>query len=804
MYVQELCNSKLSFVPSTKKYYTPYSIGKLIATHETVKFGSKRVTPKSLIRYLEDSGTVPVRRSSLYRLAKMYKTDLLIPSITWTETTTVGRKPYLSSVGFEELVEDIQSKTSGGIVMPISRVRALVKQRIYKDWKNNGNDITIPKLSMGVLHSYATRILSQNVFNIHGKIPTKTETRSTAEWSHRSTISFAMSVAVTHFLPNVTPTVFHRRKKDLCDKSKELWDMVEIEYSKIYRKPTTVIPVLPNLITSTDKTTMFVTSGVINNQEKIHITNKPTVVKNENVSSGCRNNYTTNLSGDSHCRGLRIVLNNTFTAGGLTAPIFVVVHGLSLDEMPNNKIVTIPVPNLVVGSNRDIYSDEDGYITFVRGSDAEVHDCLEIQPENVVSKDARLAQLYRELVYYPFIFKVRQSQYQHEDDDDIADNLQVVSWMDGAHAQLKLLTDEENLKKEHKLKITICKHSAARTGVEQAADCGPNFKILKRLMKILDDPHPESNPIVVYLNDIFSKLAIGENGNDDIVRLKSHKRKALIATIPNLPVATGDAFTTDNVKLGFIYNGQIDSTHNSVPCYDNLIHTFRGDVEETCLDDKKNIIENFFGEMLLNGCISEATYDLNNVPKDVNSINNVIEKPDTISLENRHRAKILSSKMQIRERRSLIDAKRIKCFQTEKQVYESEQKVIICNSKFESKLVKMIQQWASLNSDQPHDLQPGEGSPEIGYHDVSQLITREFIELNKHNMKINELQSFVKVRGQRSLRGGKLTFIDIPKGKEKLLIRFFESKEKAITDPIATLIPTFPVLLEPSIHTFNV
>ena len=71
-------------------------------------------------------------------------------------------------------------------------------------------------------------------------------------------------------------------------------------------------------------------------------------------------------------------------------------------------------------------------------------------------------------------------------------------------------------------------------------------------------------------------------------------------------------------------------------------------------------------------------------------------------------------------------------------------------------------------------------------------------------MKINKLQSFVKVRGQRSLRGGKLTFFDIPKGKEKLLIYFFESKKKAIADPIATLMPTFPILLEPSIHTFNV
>ena len=99
---------------------------------------------------------------------------------------------------------------------------------------NKGGNKTIPSISKNVLYSYPTCIISQNVFNIHTSIPTKTETRSTAEWSYRSTISFAMCVAATHFLPDVSPSPFHCRKKDLCDKSKELWNLVEEEFCKLY------------------------------------------------------------------------------------------------------------------------------------------------------------------------------------------------------------------------------------------------------------------------------------------------------------------------------------------------------------------------------------------------------------------------------------------------------------------------------------------------------------------------------------------------------------------------------------------
>ena len=55
--------------------------------------------------------------------------------------------------------------------------------------------------------------------------------------------------------------------------------------------------------------------------------------------------------------------------------------------------------------------------------------------------------------------------------------------MDGAHAQLQLITSEENLEKERELKISSNKQSAACTVVEQPADTCPCFKLVKKDVK---------------------------------------------------------------------------------------------------------------------------------------------------------------------------------------------------------------------------------------------------------------------------------------------------------------------------------
>ena len=344
-----------------------------------------------------------------------------------------------------------------------------------------------------------------------------------------------------------------------------------------------MIPVLPHLVTSTDEVTVFATPNKIHGSDSYYLVAKPTVTKNENADSSNRNNYKTKIFGDSHCRGVRIVINNTFTAGGLSSPIFVTVYGLTQEEMPVEEIVTIEVPGLTVGSDQDLYSKGKGFLTFVRGNydaDDEVSDSNESNVDDnthLPSKEARVAKIYQDKVFYPFIQYICKLKYGLQDDmeDEIPDNLTAVAWMDGANAQIKLITDEESLRHKEKLKTRRNKNSAARTSVEQAANTGPMFKMLKKILLETDSPNASNNSIFFYLQDTLKSLHNGTPTNPrHQVRLQTHKYKAILTTLSKLPSATGRAYTLANVMKGFMLNGQLDAESMLMPSFDNLIHTY--------------------------------------------------------------------------------------------------------------------------------------------------------------------------------------------------------------------------------------
>ena len=108
--------------------------------------------------------------------------------------------------------------------------------------------------------------MADGVFNIHiGKMPYKTQNHSTAEWSKRSVISYTLAVDATHFIPNIQSTPYHVKKSEIDETSRELWELVEECYSSMVgrnerMKKIKVVPVLPNLVTSSDEVTLFATS----------------------------------------------------------------------------------------------------------------------------------------------------------------------------------------------------------------------------------------------------------------------------------------------------------------------------------------------------------------------------------------------------------------------------------------------------------------------------------------------------------------------------------------------------------------
>ena len=67
--------------------------------------------------------------------------------------------------------------------------------------------------------------------------------------------------------------------------------------------------------------------------------------------------------------------------------------------------------------------------------------------------------------------------------------------MDGCLGQLHLITKEEVLDAEAKLKITANKQSPARTAVEQAADVGAMFKLIRALIKSMPGGEPSNSHI---------------------------------------------------------------------------------------------------------------------------------------------------------------------------------------------------------------------------------------------------------------------------------------------------------------------
>ena len=790
-----------------ERFYRPYDIAVFLSRFSRCIILNTKVTKCQVVNLLIRQRVVPFKQTALYKLVIRFNDGELSRDTTWTELEKHGHKPYLSQKRLMLLVERIREESDGGLLAySASDIRNEVKREIIKQWTKNGKLHQLPSISENTINIYVSMIKAQDVFNIHGSIGNKTKSRAVAEWSIRSTISFLMTVGVSHFLPDINPTVYHPKKKNLSEESALLWNLVESYYNKMIgdeSNSTKLLPVLPNLVTSTDKITIFATSSIVNGKESFYVVARPQPNTVTKPDSGSRNNYKKEMSGDQHCRGIRIVINSTFTAGGLSSPIFVSVYGLTADEMPGDEIITIPVPGLTVGSHQDVYSTGTGYVTFVRGSDEHENTDHENDNDNIFtvpipteSKESRVAQIYREKVYHPFIQHIRKTKYGWDGNtDNILDHLQAVSWMDGANAQIKKITSNESLKIEEKMKVTICKHLASRTAVEQAADCGPMFKLMKRIVKEMDVPHAGYDSIFKYLEEQIDSLMHQTSTNQNqILILSAHKKQAILATIPKLPIATGHAFTIDNVKKGFIINGQLDSDSKLVPSFHNIIQTYCGDTSATCLENHQWLFEKFYEQAYVNGIVQENIYDINNVPIDRNYKGVPFCRDMNIALENRQRAKVLSSPVQIEACNAVVAKKKLIHYQKQKAVFDKEANTYMMNEKCEIKLLELVNMANGIRSDNVTAINSSE--EELLYNSFSQVKGKINIEL--FNLKdapkiINkEIIAFVKVRSVCHLRGTKLTYKDILNRRDKLLIRLVELRNTTVRPPMFTQPPIEP------------
>ena len=445
------------FPPSSGAlYYSPHQSKELLEKIET-EHGQK--AKSSAVKYILHHQFVPVKKTAFYeRMKKDTNSN--------TEWFNAGRPAKIDPEEVTNSILNMEDGPTNGNTMTSSSLHEFITKFHIKNCveRLNMRECDVKALSKNTLHRVANKVRANDKFSIFKNVANKNETRYAAENSERSTIAYAMAVAASHFFKAPFKKEYHTPYEAMTEGSKQMFNLVKSQY----KSDESLVHVLPQLVTTTDELTVFATVGKINAKEDYYISIKPEP-GTKLPPSNTRSTYTTDKQGDRHCRGVRVVINNTFSASRQVAPIAAAIYGLSRREMPgNDDIVFVPIPGLIRGADQNNANETNGLIMFVRGN-VDVDNETFTQDENDddedkqrFSKDARIAKLYREHIYYPFIERQRK-WLGHNESYNVPDFMRVVAWQDGCDGQLKLVTSEESLDEDERRNIVACKQSAART-----------------------------------------------------------------------------------------------------------------------------------------------------------------------------------------------------------------------------------------------------------------------------------------------------------------------------------------------------
>ncbi|KAL7536826.1 LOW QUALITY PROTEIN: hypothetical protein ACHAXR_007426 [Thalassiosira sp. AJA248-18] len=367
--------------------------------------------------------------------------------------------------------------------------------------------------------------------------------------------AYATTVLSTHFIEgSVPPSLAKFRPDKLTASSKESMDWVReaLNSKDIY-------PVNPNLVLSTDDTTLFVFDGANNESDDWAWK----LIDSTNGNSSVRSDF--EVKDD-------VKLTFTFTASGLAAPPYVAVSGLTEKELDPvlcpDGILATKVRGLCKGGD-DLFNEGIGWLVFLRADKKDKSDNNDDNRDKDLSIANKKFMQYNDDVLLPFIRAIRE-KLGWKKGQTVPDSLKAVSWFDGDIGQLQTMLFEAREALDLAEQICRNKHSAAATGTQQPCDLSPVFRLLKQLQKKATAKDDTACGLANDIDALFSihlrSLGLNLDGN-------RRKKKALIDFLLCLPELLEAAMKKKHIKNSFIEAGMIDAETGMVPTFDKLIGT---------------------------------------------------------------------------------------------------------------------------------------------------------------------------------------------------------------------------------------
>ena len=268
-------------VPEHNNQYQPLEAMHILCTHghgmrcyvadlpknERNEFLVKDVSVNFLITLMINKKLVPRSRGRVYKLFAQYKATNTLTYSDWVTTKIRGPKRHLSNRSLNKLRDKYATQTIGGAAMGKSELKKELEILIKED-RELYTKHTYPhkEIPSSTMKRYIGAVTAEEDLNIHTCVSNKSESRSIAEYSIRSTITYLMVVLTTHLF-RAEPHPFSMPMKTLENDPlysliKELNDKV-LGADKLTSKDDKPLPLthaLSNLLTTTDECSMFITA----------------------------------------------------------------------------------------------------------------------------------------------------------------------------------------------------------------------------------------------------------------------------------------------------------------------------------------------------------------------------------------------------------------------------------------------------------------------------------------------------------------------------------------------------------------
>jgi hypothetical protein len=398
------------------------------------------------------------------------------------------------------------------------------------------------------------------------KLLTKTASRFCSEHSVMMGYAYATTVLSTHFIEGHGPTnhIANGNMEKLSFDAKETIEMIKEAYGA-----DDIYPVNPNLILSTDDTTLFVFEGAKDSKEDDW---EWKLVDTTNGDSSVRSDFQVGEDA-ANSGGMRVRLTFTFTASGKSAPPFIAVSGLTPEELSPvlcpDGILTAPVRGLCKGGD-DLTNTGIGWLAFMRSDQKETEEDTEKANLSIANKKF---MHYNDDVLLPFIKSIREKLGEKTGwkvGQPVPEWLTACSWFDGDIGQLQTMLFEAREALDDAERIIRNKHSAAATGTQQPCDLSPVFRLLKQLqLKSTAKDYVD----VGLIDDIHNLFAVQLRKDGLNLGGNPRKKKALIDFLLCLPEMLESVLKKKNIKKAFVESGMIDKETGYFPVFDKLIGT---------------------------------------------------------------------------------------------------------------------------------------------------------------------------------------------------------------------------------------